>query len=312
MMPYFSVIIPLYNKSNYIKESLESVLNQYFEDFEIIIIDDGSTDNSLEIVKQFRDDRIKIYTQENKGVSAARNIGIAKSSGTYIALIDADDIWYSNHLIALKDQIIKFPDAGLYCNNYEIYLTEEKKRNAEFNFHYYNDCLIVRDFFRASIINSVAWTSAVAFCKDKFNAVGGFNTNLDTSEDLDLWIKLSLHYKVSFNPKITMSYRSYIHNSLTKNETNIIRLNFIDSYKAEEEKNDALKHYMDINRYALAIRCKRLKEYDIYKKAKEQIRFSNLNFKQRLLIYLPSFLLVSLKRFQTTLIKNNIYISAFK
>ncbi|WP_339752311.1 glycosyltransferase [uncultured Winogradskyella sp.] len=311
-MPYFSIIIPLYNKSKYIEETLQSIINQDFLDFEIIVVDDGSTDNSVAIVKRFEDKRLRLYRQENKGVSVARNKGISYAKGTYIALLDADDIWYNNHLTALKLQIIQFPDAGLYCNNYEIYLDEKTKRNAKFNFSYKTDCLIVRDFFTASIINSVAWTSAVGFCKDKFNSVGGFDANLDTSEDLDLWIKLALRYKVSFNPNLTMSYRYYIHDSLTKKETNLIRLNFINSYKTEEAKNDGLKRYLDINRYALAIRCKTLKEFDIYKTAKKQILISNLNFKQKLLLYLPSNVLIGLKKIQATLIKNNIYISAFK
>ncbi len=311
-MPYFSVIIPLYNKSEYIEKTIQSVIDQDFSDFEIIVIDDGSTDNGIAILKRFKDNRIKLYQQENKGVSAARNKGISKANGKYIALLDADDVWYSNHLTELQSQIIQFPDAGLYCNNYEIYLYKNTKRNAQFNFSYKTDCLIVKDFFRASIINSVAWTSAVAFRKDKFNVVGGFDEDLDTSEDLDLWIKLALRYDVSFNPSLTMSYRSYIHDSLTKKETNLIRLNFINSYKAEEEKNAALKHYLDINRYALAIRCKALKEFDIYKTAKRQILLSNLNFKQKTLLHSPRALLITLKKVHTALIKNDIYLSAFK
>ncbi len=312
MKPFFSVIIPLYNKAKFIEETLQSVLDQDFLDFEIIIIDDGSTDDSVEIVEQFSDSRITLFKQKNTGVSIARNNGITAAKGTYMALIDADDYWYSNHLTALINQIHQFPDAGLYCNNYEVNLSEHTKRNAEFNFNYNTDCLLVKDFFRASIINSVAWTSAVAFTKEKFNAVDGFNPNLDTSEDLDLWIKLALRYTISFNPCLTMSYRYYIHDSLTKKETNLIRLNFMNSYKAEEEKNDALKHYLDINRYSLAIRCKVLKEFDIYKTAKQQILLSNLNFKQKLLINSPRAVLIVLKKVHNALIKNDIYLSAFK
>jgi glycosyltransferase involved in cell wall biosynthesis len=312
MKPFFSIIIPLYNKAQFIEETLQSVIDQDFLDFEIIIIDDGSTDDSVKIVKQFNDPRIVLITQENVGVSEARNNGISIAKGTYIALIDADDFWYSNHLTALKHQINQFPDAGLYCNKYEVYLSEHTKRKAEFNFNYNTECLIVKDYFRASIINSVAWTSAVAFSKDKFNAVGGFNTDLDTSEDLDLWIKMALRYPVSFNPCLTMSYKYYIDDSLTKKETNLVRLRFINSYAAEEAKNKSLKNYLDINRYSLAIRCKVLKEFDIYKAAKKQILPSNLNFKQKSLLNLPRAVLVGLKKVHTALIKNDIYLSAFK
>ena len=91
MTPYFSVIIPLYNKEKYITDTLNSALNQSFQDFEVIIVDDGSTDESLEVVSRFQDPRIKIYKQENQGASVARNYGISQSQSDLIALLDADD-----------------------------------------------------------------------------------------------------------------------------------------------------------------------------------------------------------------------------
>ncbi|QYS90674.1 glycosyltransferase family 2 protein [Flavobacterium covae] len=89
----FSVIIPLYNKENYIYNTLISVINQTYTYFEIIIVNDGSTDKSLEIVKNINDSRIKIFEQNNKGVSSARNLGIKNATGSLIAFLDADDLW---------------------------------------------------------------------------------------------------------------------------------------------------------------------------------------------------------------------------
>ncbi|WP_179344023.1 glycosyltransferase [Winogradskyella ursingii] len=312
MSPYFSVIIPLYNKANFIERTLNSVIQQSFKDFEIIIVNDGSTDQSTTIVERFTDSRIRLIHQTNKGVADARNKGIAQSNGKYIALIDADDYWYNDHLEALKIQIEKFPEAGLYCNNYEVFLTESNKQPAQFNFDYGTEPLIVKDFFKASIINSVAWTSAVAFSKEKFDALGGFNPQLDTSEDLDLWIRFALNYKVSFNPEITMSYRYYIADSLTKRETNWTRLDFINNFKKEEAENDSLKHYLDINRYAVALRSKVLDETELFLILKDDINLSNLNWKQRLLLGMPNFILKSAKHIQALLLKQGIYISAFK
>src|SRR5690606_12962360 len=97
-MAFFSIIVPLYNKEKYLKATLKSVLQQTFIDFEIIIVNDGSTDKSLEIAKSFKNERIKIYTQENQGVSAARNLGIEKSTSEYCCFLDADDVWKDNHL----------------------------------------------------------------------------------------------------------------------------------------------------------------------------------------------------------------------
>ena len=178
MNPYFSVIIPLYNKANFIEKTIHSVLNQSFQYFEVIIVNDGSTDKSLEKVQKFNDSRIKIFNQENRGVSEARNYGIEQSTSEYIALLDADDLWHNNHLSELKKQIEISPNAGLYCNNYEVFYSENFKKKAKFNFSYDKDCLIIKDYFKASIINCVAWTSAVAFSKEKFNAIGKFNIDL--------------------------------------------------------------------------------------------------------------------------------------
>lgn len=311
MSPFFSVIIPLYNKEDYIAETLKSVLNQNFTDFEIIIIDDGSTDESIKVISQFNDPRINIIQQSNKGVSFARNLGIEHAKADYIALLDADDLWYENHLFQLKKQIELFPDAGLYCNNYKIFHKENVSRNAKFNFNYSEQCLIVEDFFKASIINSIAWTSAVGFSKEKFINIGEFNTDLKTAQDLDLWIRFALQFKVSFNPSITMTYKFFVDNSLSKNEYNAIRYDFISNYAKEELQNPSLKLYLDLNRYALAIRSKINDEIGLYKKLKKEIDYKNLNYKQKILLKFPKVLLKIMKASQRILINNNLYITAF-
>lgn len=311
-MPFFSVVIPLYNKEDFIEKTLKSVLNQTFKDFEIIIIDDGSTDESYQIVSQFQDPRIIKVQQENKGVSVARNVGVQYAKSEYIALLDADDSWYENHLFELKKQIILFPDAGLYCNNYEVFYKKNICRKAKFNFHYNNNCVIVKDYFKASIINPIAWSSAVGFSKEKFNSIGKFNTDLKTAQDLDLWIRFALQFKVSFNPIITMSYKLYVNNSLSKNEFNNMRYDFITSYSKEEQLYPSLKTYLDVNRYAVAIRSKMNNEIELYKKLEKEIDYKNLNFKQKILLKFPKFLLKFLKRFQHYLISKKIYLSAFK
>lgn len=311
-MPFFSVIIPLYNKELYIKSAIESVLNQTFKDYEIVIVNDGSTDYSLQIVNSFKNKNITVINQANTGVATARNNAIAAAKGKYISLLDADDTWYSNHLEAQKKLIDTFPNAKLYCNNYEIYYRKFVKRNAVFNFNYNKDCILVKDFFKANIINSVAWTSAVSFSKAAFNSIGGFNPKLETYEDIDLWIRFALVGTVAFNPKITMCYKLYVDGSLTKTENNNLREAFINSFIEEEKNNLSLKQYLDINRYALAIRCKIEKEHEIYKRTVAQITAKNLSLKQKFLIKMPRYIILGFKQFQQFLIKNNIYLSAFK
>lgn len=310
-MPFFSVVIPLYNKENLIEQTISGLLNQSFTDFEVIIINDGSTDNSLKKIKPLVDSRFKIINQDNKGVSYARNIGVKNANAKYIALLDADDIWLNNHLLELKKLIEIFPNAGLYCNNYQVYYTKDVARPANLNFDFENDCLIVGDFFKASITNSVAWTSAVGFTKEKFDAIGGFNTTLKTAQDLDLWIKIALKYNIVFNPKITMSYKLHIDKSLSKSNYNDIRYEFINNFSDEEKENPSLKLYLDINRYAVALRCKLNGEKKLYQRLKSEIDYRNLNFKQKLLLSSPKFILKFTKQLQRVLIKNGIYFSAY-
>lgn len=314
MTPFFSVVIPLYNKEAFIESTLQSVLQQSFDDFEIIIVDDGSTDQSFAKVTNLKHPKVLLFKQQNQGVSVARNFGIEQAKGKYIALLDADDTWYANHLFEQKKQIDTFPNAGLYCNNYEIFHNEHLCKKATFNFSYHTECLIVEDYFKASIINSLAWTSAVSFSKDNFIKLGRFNPNYKTAQDLDLWIRFALNYPVSFNPTITMSYKFYVDESLSKNEFeyNQIRYNFTKSYIKEEFINPSLKLYMDANRYALAIRSKLNGNLKLHKTVKKDIDFSNLNWKQIIILHLPKAVLYFIKRFQKYLISNNIYITAYK
>ena len=128
--PRISVIIPIYNKENCILNTLNSVHNQTYTNFELIIIDGGSTDKSLEIIKDYNDTRLTIYAQTGKGVSSARNEGVSYAKGELIAFLDADDEWKPNYLQTIWELYQKYPDAGIYATAYEIqtetYKTEIK------------------------------------------------------------------------------------------------------------------------------------------------------------------------------------------
>ncbi|WGD35138.1 glycosyltransferase family 2 protein [Olleya sp. YS] len=312
MSCFFSVVIPLYNKEKYILNTLTSVLNQTFQDFEIIIIDDGSTDDSVEIIETIVDHRITLIKQPNQGASIARNNAIKASKSQYIATLDADDIWENNHLQALKACIESIENAVLYCTNYKIKRLGGLITPAAFNFDYQDHCLIIQDFFKANTINFIPTSSSVAFKKEDFLKLNGYNTNLRTGQDIDLWIKFGLLGKVAFNPKITMTYNLYDTLSLSNSTFNDDRYLLINNYKTEEYDNPSLKHYLDINRYALAIRYKLNNDEYNFKKIKGEIDYSNLNSKQKLLLKLPKTVLNILKNIQHFLIKNNIYLSAFK
>ncbi len=311
-MSYFSVIIPLFNKEKYVLKTIKSILNQTFQDFEIIIVDDGSTDNSVNIIKSIKSEKIKLIKQVNQGASVARNNAINASNGTYIATLDSDDEWQNNHLSELKKCITSFSKAVLFCTNYNIKRHNAFITNTKFNFQFDQDCLIIDDFFKANIINFIPTSSSVAFKKEDFLKINGYNTNLRTGQDIDLWIKFGLMGAIAFNPKTTMLYNYYDQTSLSNSNYNEDRYLLISNYKLQEKDNASLKLYLDINRYALAIRYKLLGQTKEAKKVIKEIDFSNLNFKQKILALLPANILVYLKKTQRFLIKKNIYLSAFK
>ncbi|MFR4436372.1 MAG: glycosyltransferase family 2 protein [Akkermansia muciniphila] len=116
--PFFSIIIPAYNLENYIAATLQSVLVQTFQDFEIIIVDDGSSDETVSIIQSFHDPRIRLVSQVNGGVSRARNAGMKKAVGAYIAFLDGDDYWYPEHLELAADFFNHHPEILAYANRY--------------------------------------------------------------------------------------------------------------------------------------------------------------------------------------------------
>lgn len=116
----FSVVVPLYNKENCIRMTLESVKKQSFKDYEVIVVDDGSTDRSLEEARKIKSENITIIHQQNQGVSVARNTGILHAQGQYIAFLDADDEWEPDYLKTIDHLIEKYPESDMYVTAYRV------------------------------------------------------------------------------------------------------------------------------------------------------------------------------------------------
>ncbi|WP_147678946.1 glycosyltransferase family 2 protein [Algibacter pacificus] len=311
-MPFFSVIIPLYNKKPYIKNTLKSVLNQSFKDFEIIVINDGSNDGSIDEVHQITDDRLVIYNQSNSGVSMARNLGIKKANSKYIALIDADDFWKPNHLQEHYNSIQKFPEADLFCNAYALKLSKNHIINARYSSPKKAHPHIIDNYFKASCIHPIGWTSAITFNKKSFDDIGGFNPKYPVVEDLDLLIKFGLKKTIVFNPVTTCWYDKTVVGSLSKESHHQdIKYELFNSFKAEEEAFPYLKKYLTLNKYSLAIQCKLANNKTTFKKLYPTIDKSLLNSKQRLLLIAPVFTTKLAKKIHSFLIKKNIYFTAY-
>lgn len=311
-MPFFSVVIPLFNKEKHIKDSIKSVLSQTFGDFEIVVVDDGSTDGSLNQAKAVSDSRIKIYSQKNAGAAAARNFGVENANGEHVALLDADDVWEPNHLEEHRKSVQKFPRAELYCNAYRVKLPGGFSHEATYNITDMDRIQMVPDYFGASIIHPIAHTSAVVFKKKDFDELGGFDPKVLSGQDIDLWIRFALKKTLAFNPAVTSSYDKTVENSLSKGNYRESKYELFDSFPEEEKLNASLKKYLDLNRYSLAIQCKYFGDRRVLGKLKSGIAPSSLNFKQKLLLNSPSFVVRGLKRLYLFLLKKNVYLTTYR
>ena len=312
-MPLISIVIPLYNKERFIKETLDSVFNQSFTDYEIIIVNDGSTDSSVFIVNAIEDQRITVLSNQNKGVSHARNFGISKANSDLIALLDGDDLWEQNHLENLYNLYEKFPDCGLYATAYNKKYFNGEKIKASYNGLAKEYFGIIEDYFSASIKDGIAWTSAVLIPMKTFRKVGVFDEEMRSGQDTDLWIRIALKDSVAFSSiassnKIILAPKYHLSYSTNR----IDRLKLFEKFKAVELPTTSFKKYMDLNRFSVAIERKIAKDYINYRRLRNGIDPLNLNFKQRIILNMPSILIGLLKRLQNTLLRCNIYLSPFK
>lgn len=259
----FSIIIPLYNKAAYIEKAIRSVLAQTFQEFELIIIDDGSTDDSftqLAIISQQLSvedpeslKKIQIVQQENQGVSTTRNNGVKLANYDYIAFLDADDWWESTFLEEIKTLITQYPEAGVYCSSY--YKVKDGYKIIA-NIGVDQDFKVGRinyfETYRKTMWMPV-WTGAVVILRSFFVEEGGFKAQLKIGEDFDLWIRLALKYPVVLLNKPLSNYNQdvdYVHRA-AHGKLHIKESDFLfnsDFFSQAEKENVDLKKLLDKHR----------------------------------------------------------------
>jgi len=287
-MPYFSIVIPVYNKEKFVAKTIESVLSQTFTDYEIIIVNDGSTDQSEAKILAFKDNRIQYYSKKNEGVALARNFGIEKATAEYICFLDADDFWYSNFLETMHRFTSELPEQKVFASAIEIE-TKNKLIKAHYSIPKKSDFEIV-NFFDASQKECVLWTSSVCIHQSVFEKVGAFDTKIKHGEDTELWIRIGLEFPIVFIRK-TLARYVYDNESISRNLNYFFESYTFEKYAAEEKKNPPLKKYMDLNRFSAVIKCKlngdSKKANEIY----SHIDLKNLSSKKQFLLKLPSFIL---------------------
>ena len=203
-----SVIIPLYNKAKSIAGVLDCVLSQTYQDFEVVVVDDGSTDDGAAIVDGYTDARIRLIRQVNAGVSAARNRGIAEARGEYVAFLDADDEWTDDYLSIQYDLSTKFPDCDVFATNYRMKYSNGDITPAQISkIRFVGDDGVLANYFEvASCSHPPLWTSAVMVRKSSMECIGGFPVGIKSGEDLLTWARLAIRYKVAYTRNVAATF----------------------------------------------------------------------------------------------------------
>ena len=309
-----SVVIPLFNKEKYILETISSVLSQSYQEFEVIIVDDGSTDNSLQLAKSIEDSRIQIIEHtKNKGLSAARNTGIGMAKGEVISLIDADDTWNLTYLEEIMKLVKDFPKASLFGTCYrEIYsnqnirdckiLIRAKLKGQQF---------YIADFFKNSLGMPIVCPSSFSFKKRIFNTIEPFDESIDFAEDVDFYIRSNLAFKMAYSYKALVNVKMDIQGQMTSQPLGIKKLPDLQSLENENGNNISLLKYLNFKRYMFAMKFK----WDRNKKGKklmlDSMDRSRLSLKQKSLISMPFPLFWLIRSFKLKLLRMGIRWSTY-
>lgn len=271
----FSVVIPLYNKAEFVQKALESVFVQTFDDFELIVIDDGSRDNSYIIAQEALKHSPVGYLlihQANAGVSTARNNGVSISQGEFICFLDADDWWEPTFLEEMNSLIRDYPDAGLYGTSYSVIdKGRNKTRLASIGVNNGFERGYI-DYFKTykNSLYMPVWTGATCVPRTVFESVQGFNPVLKMGEDFDLWVRIALNHKVAllnlplsnYNQDVVLTKRAI--GSLPPPETQFAFQ--ADYLYGAKEKDPVLKYVVEM----VQIIC--LKKYYLSKKYHKRAR----------------------------------------
>ncbi|KAF2330355.1 glycosyltransferase family 2 protein [Flavobacterium ginsenosidimutans] len=310
-MVFFSVVIPLHNKADHIENAIKSIFDQTFIDYEIIIINDGSTDASEAIARKFYDKRIQIFNQKNQGVSVARNFGIEKSSGKFIAFLDADDYWFPNHLEELHKLILDFPNCGMYCSRYKTKIGTNHFKTPVFQGIANSFKGIINDYFYSNKPSRITWTSSLAISKEILENIGGFTPGITNGQDLELWTKIGIRFPVAITNKTTAIYNYDIDNSLTKRKINSRILMDFEQFKIFEKDNPSLKKFLDLYRIEYGLHYYIFGNKTKFNFYLKDVDKENIPFKVQFLLKVPPFVLQFLLKLKKKLKQSGIDFSIY-
>lgn len=198
-----SIIIPLYNKEASIATALRGVLAQTYQDFEVVVVDDGSTDGGAAVVETFEDPRIRLIRQENAGVSAARNRGIAEARGEHVAFLDADDEWMPEYLETQHKLTEKYSHCDVFVTNYEFHNEDGVVTKTTINnLSFATEDGVFENYFEVAIASTPPICSISIMMRiEIIRSIGGFPVGVTLGEDLLTWARLACKYRIAYTKK---------------------------------------------------------------------------------------------------------------
>ena len=311
-MSKFSVVIPLYNKENFIAKTLSSVLSQSFQDFEIIIVNDASTDKSWSVAQNTPDPRIRyIEHEKNQGLSAARNTGIKAAKSPYVAFLDADDIWKSDYLATIHQLIISYPAASLFASTYELILDNELTVVNDLSFLNFEEHGLIDNFFVANLNQNIYYPSCLTVQKSVFETVGYYDETIQFSEDVDFNIRAHATFRMAFTKKPLVTYVVDSENQITQSPLGDKKIPDYDFYETQFPSRLDIKKYLDFQRYLKAKMYKLSGDHTRFTALKKGITMHNLTWKQRVLLQLPVSLLKLVGQSKRTLLRKGINVNSY-
>ena len=298
-----SVVIPLYNKEKSVRATLDSVCAQSYTDWECIVVDDGSTDNSLNVVKEFVgqidnrwiDDRLTLIFKKNGGVCSARNRGILEAKGEYVALLDGDDIWDKEYLAEQVKMIQDFPKAAMWGINFAEMREGKIVRRVPTGLPDGYRGYVEHYFEMPKRVSDLFCSSSVVIRKDVFDKVGMFDERIKYAEDSDMWFRIIATQKVAFYDRYLVFYQWDAENrAMTKRrDLRSFLPYYVDKYKDPLFKQNQI-FYRWVMRWA-GVRIKYFyfnvpEQHEDAKVATRKLDYSQLPLKYRFELLTPMWL----------------------
>jgi glycosyltransferase involved in cell wall biosynthesis len=267
--PLISVVIPLYNAAPYIRRSVDSVLKQTYQNFELIVVDDGSKDNSGSLVQAYTDSRLRLVVQDNNGASAARNRGIKEGRGSLIAFLDADDEWGRTFLECVLNLVSLYPQAGIYGTGYRMTFPDGpgvEVTAAESDIQH--KTVLIEDYFYRAIGGSLINSSGIMIPRRIFELLGSFIAGEHHGEDLEMWARIALRFPIAYDTSINFTFHQtgiankqryrylprygphlrLLENVLSQPSDADANRDLLETYIKDRQRKECLNHINDFDR----------------------------------------------------------------